>query len=77
MTINNHKILRAQQVTDDIMIGWNEALQSLQTCWVNGAGVLCDPDNTRNKLYDAKIAIEKALGAMRQFSDGPSDRDYD
>lgn len=30
MTINNQKILRAQQVTDDIMNGWNEALQSLR-----------------------------------------------
>lgn len=39
--------------------------------------MLCDPDSTRNKLYDAKVAIEKALGAMRHFSDWPSDRDYD
>ncbi|WP_128089714.1 hypothetical protein [Bradyrhizobium viridifuturi] len=77
MSMNNLKIQRAQQVTDEVVAGWNEALQLLQTCWVNGAGVLCDPGNTRTKLYDAKCAIEKALGAMRHFSDWPRERDYD
>lgn len=77
MSMNNFKIQRAQQVTDEVVAGWNEALQLLQTCWVNGAGVLCGPGNTRLKLYDAKAAIEKALGAMRHFSDWPKDQDYD
>jgi hypothetical protein len=71
------KIRKAAQISDVVASSWNDAQQALNTLWVNGAGVLDDPSMARSDLYRAKDAIEKALAAMRDFSEWPRAADYD
>ena len=77
MPENLPKILRAEQISKQVVEGFVDAQQALRTCWINGYGVLTEPRSAWSDLCQAKSAIEKALTAMRDFSDWPRDEDYD
>jgi len=77
MPENLPKILRAEKVTGKVVEGFIEAQRALQTCWINGYGVLTESRSAWSDLCQAKAAIDKALTAMRDFSDWPRDEDYD
>lgn len=76
MRLNQEKIAKAEKVTDAVVAGFNGAQRHLQTCWVNGYGVLTDRKEAWADLCAAKAEIEKALTAMREFHDWPTDADY-
>jgi hypothetical protein len=76
LRFNGQKIAKAEKVTNVVVAGFHGAQRHLQTCWLNGYGVLTDRSMVWSDLLAAKAEIEKALTAMREFHDWPTDGDY-
>lgn len=67
----------AAKVTETVVASFNRAQESLRTCFVNGAGVLSDPSETRRDLLEAKSAIDGALAALNSVTHWPDDEAYE
>ena len=74
--MDKEKLVAAQAATSLVAECFRDTNSELNACWVNGVGVLNDYRETASRLHRAKVAIEKALQAIR-LCDWPTHKDFD